>query len=109
MERDLQPPFSPIRARRAYCPSELLVQRGGEHQIDEAFHLPPECFAVAVPPDLLHLGQTIRVHMLDSHHFLQTENAVSAAQPASLYSPMRSFADAEAGDGIVHHDRACLD
>ncbi len=47
--------------------------------------------------------------MLDSHHFLQTENAVGAAQPASLYSSMWSFTDAEAGDGVVHHDCASLD
>ena len=80
------------------------MQSAGKHQIEEAFHLPREGLAISVPPDFLHAGQKVGVHVLDPYHLLQTDTSMGATHAARFHSAVRSFTDAEASDRVVHHD-----
>src|ERR1700722_6054176 len=77
-----------------------------ELHIQKTFHLVAKDLTVRVPPDLLHAGHQIDVEIFCSDHLFKTKASMRAAQAASLDATMRSFADSEAGNYIIHHDRA---
>src|SRR5271166_3097816 len=71
--------FSPQDTRRAQRSTQAFLQTSSKLHLKEAFHLPPKTFAVAVPPDFLHCGCEIAIHVLQPDHFFQSEASVSAA------------------------------
>jgi hypothetical protein len=79
-----------------------------ELHVQKAAHLPAETLAVTIPPDFLHPRNTVRVHIFQPDHFFQPKTPVRSAYAAGLHPAVRSLADAEAGNHIVHHDRARL-
>ena len=54
-------------------------------------------------------GHQVGIEILHTHHLFQPPSPVRAAQPARFHASMRSFADAETRNGIVHHHRARID
>src|SRR5437016_2776195 len=80
-----------------------------EEEINRVFHLRHESAAVAVPPDLLHARQAVRIYVLGPDHLFKTKAAMAAPDAARLHPAVRGLADAKAGDNVVHHDCPRLD
>ena len=60
-------------------------------------------------PHFRHPRQPIGIQIFRSYHFLKPEASVGAARATGLDTAMWCFADAKAGDGIIHHHRSSLD
>ena len=59
--------------------------------------------SVSVPPDFFHSRQPVGIEIFYPHHFFQAKASVRAADATCLDPSVGSFADAEAGDYVVHH------
>src|SRR5436190_10465235 len=77
--------------------------------IEQIFDVAREGIAIAIPPDLLHSRQAVRGYILDPNHLVEPKTSMGPADSAGLNAAVRSFADPEAGNGVVHHDRARID
>ena len=91
------------------APRSRVPNPARELHIQKSFHLPPKTLPVAVPPDFFHPRHAVDIQIFHPHHFVQPKAPVSAAHAAGLHAAVRSFADAEARNHIIHHDCAGMD
>src|ERR1700722_12095134 len=87
-------------------PAHASRPTGRELHVQKTFHLPPEGPAVAVPPDFFHPRHAVYIQIFHSHHFVKPETPVGAADAARLHTAMRSLADSETRDHVIHHHGA---
>src|SRR5438105_12212079 len=101
---DLQLPASK-HSRGSHHPAQSSADPTRELQVQKPLHLPRERRAISVPPNFLYPRQTIRIHILDPHHFLKPKSPMRSSDPTGLDPAMGSFADSETRHRIVHHHR----
>src|SRR5258708_6124524 len=104
----LKPPLTPHQAQCAQRPAKALAYPRRKLEIEKSFHLPRKPLAVPIPPDFLDPRHAVRVHIFQPHHFFQPKAPMRSAHTTGFQPAVRSLADTEAGDHIVHHDRASL-
>src|SRR5438270_5006728 len=97
----LLPPQYPRRAERS---AHSHPHSTCELHIQESFHLPREALAIAMPPEFLHSRHAVDIEIFHPNHLIQSEAPVRSSQAARFHSTMRSLADSEARNYVVHHD-----
>src|SRR5438445_3760015 len=91
---DLQLPASK-HSRGSHHPAQSSADPTRELQVQKPLHLPRERRAISVPPNFLYPRQTIRIHILDPHHFLKPKSPMSSPDSAGLHPAVWRFTDPE--------------